>query len=545
MPKDRFDDDFVGGLSFFNHLFGTIAGYSTLDRVVSKSSFVPTDDSGSTIKIRGGSAQWWGLKNRLQQKRAYEFCYPVSSVVDTLAEYDLTGIFSILRSQGKGKENLATNEFSVRVNKLLAKPNPLQSWHQFRGQQVVYKKIFGFCPVLPIVPAGFEGQPWMATSIVNLPPWLFEAIPTRTNQTTATSIDEVVKEYKVTLLGKVITIKASDVLILEDSFMQDESTDFTLPLSRLVGLDMAVSNICAAMEADNVLLRKKGPLGFISHDAATKDQTSYLPMTKTQRRELQSALGRYGLSWDQYQYVISRVASKWVPMSYNVNELGTKETVVAGEKAICHRYRFPYILYEETDTTYANGDNAAATVYQTNVIPNGQKDILKYAEFFKAGENGCKFDYCFDHVAALQEDKKMAAESRLTLIQSLEKEYDRDLMTLNEFREKMGWDRQDGGDIYKSQVAESDQPLAVVLGVGGTTALITIITNPDLSQEAKESALQILFGLSPEDAARLAVEKEAEPQPNEGEGEPPGSAGNVGVEPGLNGVRVRKLNLKY
>lgn len=536
MPKDNVNVNY--GNSFFNHLFGTIAGSSGFDRLT-QASFVPTDGKGGTIKIRGGQAQWWGLKNRLQQKRAYEFCYPVASIVDRLAEYDLTGTLKILRSQGKGKENLATNEFAVRLNKLLVKPNPMQSWHQFRGQQVVYKKIFGFCPVLPIVPAGFEGQPWMATSIVNLPPWLFEAIPTRTNQTTATEIDEIIKEYRVTLLGKVITLRADQVLILEDSFMQDESTDFTLPLSRLVGLDMAVSNICAAMEADNVLLRKKGPLGFISHDAATKDALSYIPMSKPQKKELQNALSNYGLSWDQYQYVISRTSSKWVPMSYNVKELGTKETIVDCEKAICHRYAFPYVIYEESERAYVGGDNAVATCYQTNVIPNGQKDFLKYDEYFKAKENACKFLYDFDDVAALQEDQKLAAESRFTLIQSLEKEYDRDLMTLNQFREKMGWEIVAGGDIYKSQVAQSDQPLAVVLGVGGTTALIEIITNPALSQDAKESALQILFGLKPEDAARLAVEKEPEPQPMPGEGAPPD---NVAADDF--GVRTIKLNLR-
>src|SRR5690606_11532371 len=196
----------------------------------------------------------------------------------------------------------------------------------FRGQQIVYKKVFGFCPVLPIVPIGFESQPWKAKALINLPPWLFKPVPNRTvGVASATSLSDYVKEYQVTILGKTTTIKADQLFILEDSFLQDEGEDFLLPLSRLVGLDMAISNICAAMEADNVLLSKKGPLGFISHDAATKDQVSYRPMTTKTKNELQKALTRYGLSWDQFQYVISRDAARWVPMSFNPQELGTSE----------------------------------------------------------------------------------------------------------------------------------------------------------------------------------------------------------------------------
>lgn len=434
---------------FFDTLFGTIAGSSSLGRANGGISFIPQDNKGNTIKIKGtNTARWLGMKSRLMQKYAYEYCYPVASIVDRLAEYDLTGELEILRASGKGKESEATNEFAVRMRKLLAQPNPLQSWEQFRGQQTLNKKVFGFCPVLPIVPIGFEGQPHMASAIINLPPWLFQAIPTRNNITSATTIEDMVVEYRVSILGRTISLKPSQVFILEDSFMQDETTDFILPLSRLVGLDMAISNICAAMEADNVLLRKKGPLGFISHDAATKDQASYTPMSKVYKNQLQKDLSKYGLSWDQYQYVISRVATRWNPMSFNTAELGTKETIIAGEKAICHRFAFPYILYEETDTTYANGDNAAATVYQTNVIPNAKKDINKYNKFFKADENACKMEISFDRAAALQEDDKFRADASKLMNEALEKEWLNGVITLNKWREERGYNVVPGDDIY-------------------------------------------------------------------------------------------------
>lgn len=483
-------------MSFVNSLFGTIAGTS-FSRQSSDISFIPVDDKGHTIQIKGDSVNWLGLKSRTMQKYAYDYCYPVASVVDRLAEYDITGVIEVLNSKGKGKENFAKSEWATRMNRLLAQPNPMQSWEQFRGQQVIYKKIFGFCPVLPFVPAGMT--PDYATSMINLPPWLFDSESTK-NIVFVSKQNEIVKQWKITILGKSFTFTSDQVIILEDSFMQDEESDFLLPQSRLVGLDMAVSNICRAMEANNVLLTKRGPLGFISHEGA-KDVAGTLPMNPDEKKELQDSLRQYGLSLEQYQYVISRTPSRWNPMSYDVNQLGILPTVTAGEKAICHRFGFPYVLYEEIDATFANSSTAAKAVYQNNVIPNNAKDLNKYNKFFKSAENSAKIVGNFLHIAALQEDAKMQAEAANTLDQALSVEYNNNLITKNQWLTARGYDTVPDGDIYKA--GSGSDPLAVKLGVGGTQSLIDLLANPSLNEEAKKNGLVILFGMTPEDAAKL------------------------------------------
>lgn len=484
-------------MSFADYLFGTIAGGATIS--TSGITFVP-DGKGGTIDIKGRDAIWWGMKNRMMQKKAYEFCYPVASVVDRLAEYDIAGIIEILRTEGKGRENFATNSWSVNMNKLLAQPNPMQSWEQFRGQQVVYKKTFGFCPVLPLVPVGFS--PDNAISMVNLPPWCFDPIPTN-DYINIMKVEDVVKEYRFTILGKSFMLKPSDVIILEDSFMQDEDCGFVLPQSKLVGLDMAISNICAAMEADNVLLKKRGPLGFISAESQ-KDAIGALPMDPVEKRKLQEALQTYGLSMAQYQYVISALPAKWNPMSYDVKQLGTKETIVSGEKAICHRYGFPYVLYEEIDATYANSANAAKAVYQNNIIPNSTKDLNKYNKFFKAAENKVKIVSNYEHIAALQEDKLQQANAAKSLDDALSIEYSNNLITKNQWLTARGYDTVSDGDTYKA--GAGTDPLAVKLGVGGTQSLIALLENPALNSEAKKNGLVILFGMNEVDAGKLVSE---------------------------------------
>lgn len=433
--------------AFTNNLFGSISGGNFLGRA-SGVDFIPKDGDGRIIKLTDHSPVWLGLRSPLMQLYAYEFCYPVASVVDALAEYDLTGKVLVLRKTGKGKDDLATSPYASQITTLLEQPNPLQSWQQFRGQQLVYKRVFGFCPVVGLIPVGFKGNE-NSVGLLNLPPWLFSVEGTR-KLVDQSTIQGFIKKYRVTLLGSLLEMDPDRVMILTDSFLQDERQDFLLPLSRLVGLDMAVSNICASNEADNVLLRKKGPLGVFSHDAAAvKDSVAgYLPMTNVDKKELQDELLNYGLTFSQYQWLISKVAIKWLPMSYDTKQLGTKETLVAGEKAICHRFRFPYVLYEQTDTTYANGENAETNLYTTNVIPNADKDIQQYNKFLKTVENNCVITRDFSEVDCLQADKLSAAQAVKTEAEGYEKLFYNNVVTLNQWRMAMGYDTVMGDDRY-------------------------------------------------------------------------------------------------
>lgn len=443
---------------FFSNLFGTIGQGSFL--LPTEASFIPTDAKGSSIYIKGQQAQWLGLRTRIMQKKAYELCYPLASVIDKLAEFDVSGEIEIIRSKGKGKEDIATNDWSNRMRGLIAQPNPLQTWEQFRGQQIVYKKIFGFCPVFPLAPIGLD--PSYCKSMWNLPPWLFTATGTGKMISVGTS-EEIIKHYSITVLSEYIQLTSEQIFILEDGFIMDEMDNYLLPQSKLVGLDMAVSNICAAMEADNVLLKKKGPLGFISHDAAaTKDAVAgYIPMTGNEKTELQNSLTQYGLSWDQFQYVISRQAVKWNSMSYNVKELGTKETVLAGEKAICHRLSFPYILYEQSDARYAaNGENAESGLYTSNVIPNAKRDLNKYNKFFKAEENQCCITACYDDIPALQEDEVNKNKAAYSLAQTLDIEWKSGIITKNQWLMARGYDQITGGDVYYTPPIKNTLPPA-------------------------------------------------------------------------------------
>jgi len=449
-------------MGFFQNLLGTISQESGLDRYSANTDFIPANGNDDIINFSGNNAsEWLGLENASEQKKAYDFCYPLASVIDRLAEADINGNIEILRATGKGTDNYATNDFAKRMNKLLANPNPAQSWEEFRGQQVVYKKICGFCPVLPILPEGFT-DPSEALALINLPPWLFFAELDRNNG----NVIPKVFQYSCKILNNQIKLKPEQVLILADGFVMDDRRSHLLPKSKMVGLDMAISNLMAGMEADNVLLRKRGPLGFISHDsAAVKDSVAgYVPMTRKETDELQGALSRYGLSWSQYQYAISRQAVKWNPMSFNVKELGTKETILQGEKAVCKRYNYDYVLFENTDASYANGNTAAKALYQNNIVPNNYKDIKKYNSYFNFFVNNCKLNSDYSHLAVMQEDAEMQGRAKQYANVGLQIEWLNGVITLNQWRIINGYDTTDDGEIYYPEYRKINPATAPVAG---------------------------------------------------------------------------------
>jgi hypothetical protein len=179
------------------------------------------------------------------------------------------------------------------------------------------------------------------------------------------------------------------------------------------------------------------------------------PMTVTQQNEVQSDLRRYGMTWSQLQYIISRVPIKWNSMSFNVQELMTKETVRQGTDSICDRLGFPAELMSGKNATYENRSSAEKYLYQNNIIPFSMRRMARYDKFF--GINGLAQD--FSYLPVLQEDIAKEAEARKNKSQSLEIDWKNDMITRNEYREAHGMDKIVDGDLHYSEWIKKYPPV--------------------------------------------------------------------------------------
>ncbi len=435
---------------WYNNLFGSIVSLGNV-RGGGK-DFIPRNNRGGVFELtgKGSEASWLGLKSIEMQKYAYMYCAPLASVIDGIASADSNGRIKIVKDDDT--REVSQSGYAKRMKKLLKRPNPMQTWTQFRAQQVTYKKSYGFCPIFPVMPAGmsFKDDPSFAQSLWNLPPWLCRLTPTRK---IFGQLDQrgIIETLEINILGQTITLQGDQFFTIDDGYMVDENNSYMTPMSKMVGLDWNVSNILAAMEADNVLLRKKGPLGFVSHDAAAvKDSVAgYIPMTKMQKQELQQSLSQYGMSWNQFQYVISRQAVKWNPMSFNAGELQTKETVKQGIDGICDRYNYPRVLLANVAAgTPSSQETALKYLYQNNVVPDNYGDMEEYNYYFKMQENGIEITTTFDHLPVLQEDANRANLALKAKTDATSTQYLMRIITLNRMRTIMGEVTVEGDDKY-------------------------------------------------------------------------------------------------
>lgn len=439
-----------------NNLFGSIGRNSFFPSTTY--GFLPTNGNGGTIDLTGDrvdvDARWLGLENKQMQYWAYNYCSPLAAVIDRLAEADTNGKVKFVDSE----ENVIKKPNKIprlaRVKKLLNKPNFLQTWEEFNSEQVVICKIFGYCPVFAIGPAGMDKT--YSKALVNLNPYFctprinpnFDLLGNQTDEKgewDGIDRESPILEWQLSIFGKSYTIPASDILLIKDGYINSPTPQNGLPISKVAGLDYFVSNICAAMEADNVLLKKKGPLGIFSHETKP-DIAGVIPMTGTAKDELQEDLKRYGLTTGQLQYIISKYPVRWNPMSFNLRDLMTKETVRQGIDGICDRLGYPAELMSGKNATYENRSSAEKYMYQTTIITFSLRRTAKYNEFFELDDDKLYIDY--NHLPVLQEDILKAGEARFAMSQSVQVDWEGGRLTWNECRVLQEMDRVEGMDLY-------------------------------------------------------------------------------------------------
>lgn len=448
-------------LSASSNMFGSIANSGM--NWLGSWDFLPTDNTGGIMSLTGENldrkAQWLGLGTRQMQYWAYCYCAPLAAVIDRIANADANGRVCFLTDDGKLIANPNKIPMMARIRKLMLKPNPMQTWDEFDSQQVAFCKTFGYCPMFAVGPVGmdktysiafFNLNPFYAQPVINHDYSMFAVTGPNTNP---------IKEWTLTILGTSYTIPSSDILLLKDGHMDATDNSGVLPLSKVAGLDYFVSNICAAMEADNVLLKKKGPLGIFSSDAKP-DMAGQTPMPPTEQKDLQEQLARYGLTRGQMQHVISKWPVRWNPMSFSVSELMTKETVRQGTDGICDRMDYPAELMSGKNATYENRNSAERFLYQNNIIPFSLRRMARYNIFFGLQDTDYNIRLNYDHLPVLMVREDLLNEGQANKENSIgfSTMWKDGVITQNQYLKKMGMDELGAeGDIYYPQWLEQNK----------------------------------------------------------------------------------------
>jgi len=423
----------------YNNLFGSISKHITNSTPV---DFIPIDNNSNTINVKE-EAVWKGLGTKEMQFWAYCFCSPLASVIDRLSDADINGELMFLRKSDDSDSNSAAVR---KIKDLLIKPNPLSDQYEFRAEQVTYKRTYGYALVYAM--GMTDDNPSTSSFLWNLNPFYCEPVRNDDFNPFVTKSCNPIKEWNVRILGKDYQIPAKKILILKDSYLPRHRDELGLPISKISGLDWAISNICAAFEADNVLLRKKGPLGFISQDGGKDPVAGYVPLSPKEKTEIQNDLQQYGLTWAQWQYVVTRQSLRWNAMSYNVGELQTKETIRQGTDAICDRYGYPAELMSGKNATYENRTSAERYLYNSTVIPSNRRDMHRISDWLGLSDDYIYYDY--SDYPAIRDTKIVQGTGIKDLSTGIQIQIMANIITLNQARQMLDINTVQGDDIYYS-----------------------------------------------------------------------------------------------
>ena len=372
----------------------------------------------STVKdTRTISGQAW----------AYNNCPAVNTVINKKVRAFLNARWVIVDQNG----DIAKRQ-DIPLHKLIARPNPLQTWYEFVAQAKIYEQVFGEVWILPVNPSGWKDNS-KAGSIWVVPNWIItEKITGKIfNQSQLTG---VVERYDINVGGQSLQVEPDKILRIRDTSIPT-TEDFKTMLhgqSRLYPMTDPVSNVVAAYEARNVLITRKGALGILSNDG--RDVGGTIPLKPKEKSELQSDFQTYGMSREQFQVIITNASLKWQAMTFPTKDLMLFEEVMDDTRAIADAYDFPMFLLGFKDgSTFTNVGEAKKTLYQDAIIPESFSFCLAFTNFFNLPD-GLSLKASYDHLEIFQRSRKDIADAVRLLNQGMVTAYQNKVITIQEWR---------------------------------------------------------------------------------------------------------------
>lgn len=407
-----------------------------------------SSDGTGLFTTSGGSRKFAYTSNG-SATFAYMNCPPLSAIINKKAQAHINGKMFIMDKEGKE----STSADAKKIRKLLRKPNPLQSWKQFDAQQKIYIQLFGFCIVLPIIPAGWESRgPIEATSLWNIPPYMVDIKETE-KLFYQTDLAGIVSHIKLNYRGQTTDLPVKSLAIFRD--IVPSFNTLVVPESRVALLEKPVNTIINAMDSENEVIAYAGSQGIISPDTGSGQ---YVPVAMEEKEKLQLQADfkrQYGIRSGQFRYIISPAAIKWQSMGTEPAKLMLIEFIAEASVEICNEYGVPPFLMGLRDSTFNNQNTAQKSLYEGAVIPESESIDEEWNNFFRLDIEVIRIEKDFSHLAVLQEDKESMARALNYNTTAASKQFYDNLITYNEYRTSIGQDTIAGMDkLYKDLLAE-------------------------------------------------------------------------------------------
>lgn len=309
---------------------------------------------------------------------------------------------------GKDRKEVPNSE----VLKFLQNPNPLQAQadflYEFYVQNAIYRTTFCYVNApsrLSSTPSALWWLPGESMKI-NLTGKMFDQI----------SIEGIIENYELMDYDRIYDPK--DVIHIIDGISQNKIT----AKPTIESLQVTLSNIMAVLKSYNIIVSERGMIGFIASERSDSTGLS-IPMTKEERAAFQKQYQKdYNLDSQNGHVAITEAALKWVPMTFDVQQLMLFEGLEDSFSQICAAYGHKRDIYPSTKgATFENQKQAEVGTYQTTMQPLGQKLLNQLAQRFQLKDKDQYLEPSWEHMPMMQEDEGEKATALNTNVQAYSK----------------------------------------------------------------------------------------------------------------------------
>lgn len=367
---------------------------------------------------------------------AYKKCSTIQTITNRAAMSMSNGKWWIVDKS----DNDVSDKYKD-LQRLLLKPNPIQSWTEFIIQMDVYRQLYGEVFIWAVKPVGYSVQEASALWVIN-PSYI--SIEQTGRMYLQSDIDSIVLKYYLGYGKEKVELDKDCLLHIRDTNQNLAfGPDNIRGISRLHGLYYPVRNIIQAEEAIYSLNRDRGAQGILSNE--TKDNIGSIAVTEEEKKEIQRYYhSRYGLSEGQSKIIITNANLKWQQMSYNVKDLMLFEGISKNIQTLTDAFGYPYeLLANDNGATYVNKAEAKKWFYQDTVIPISKVYAEKFSKFFQLDNDSIYID--FSDVECLKESEKEAADALYRKNEAMRIAYEKGVVSKAEWRLYIGYDE----DVYK------------------------------------------------------------------------------------------------
>lgn len=327
----------------------------------------------------------------------------LNTVISTGAE--LFSLMEIKHLKKNGEEITDS-----KVLKFLKQPNCLQSTESYLYEFYVLNSVYNKTFQNIVKGLSFEKVP---TALWILPSgWMKINVTGKIYR--QSDISEIIENY--VMLNDPTPYEVDKVIYMAEGIGNSPLN----PISRIESLQIPLSNIVASLKSRNIITNERGMIGFIASDSRAGDSDGQLPLDEKESKRMREEYQKqYSLDGQGGHVSFTHANVKWVPMTFDIKQLGLLEGTEDDFAAIIAAYRHDRDLYPTIKgATFENKEAGMRSTIQNGLQPLADKLMRQWTKHFideKTGEYLCA---SYKHLTSMNKEQRLAAQGKLYTAQA-------------------------------------------------------------------------------------------------------------------------------